>query len=269
MNQINNNGSFFGNNFYLRFKAKEMSKNYAGIGAIIARSLSYLQFHQTLLGQGEVEIRIPELRELFIFPKYPHKLANCLDLEALVLKSDFDDPTNAHRVNHPEEIRAKHSVFKKYFANPVTREYRINDEMDVSKTLGIHLRGTDKIGEVNPVSQYLLFKKIEERLESETIENIFLATDDEKYRRLLIERYGSKTVRFNPSVKVSPNGKPLHFGKNRSLMNKMVVEDIFSLSEVKHLLYSYSNVSYLALIAGFNTHAFVDCLHTRSTSVGD
>ena len=94
---------------------------------------------------------------------------------------------------------------------------------------------------------------IDEYFEVADIQNIFLATDDAKYLNPIRERYGS-LVLYDDSIHISIDNNPLHNLPNRDIINEEVLSSVFILSRCSHFLYSFSNVSLLALIMGANNY---------------
>ena len=64
-------------------------------------------------------------------------------------------------------------------------------------------------------------------------------------------RYGDRVI-FNNENIISNNDKPVHFNNDRNLINLQVINDVYILSKSKCLYYTFSNVSYFALILGFD-----------------
>jgi hypothetical protein len=119
-------------------------------------------------------------------------------------------------------------------------------------TLGIHIRGTDKYTEVTPPTIENIFKKIDYFLNNFKITNIFVATDDMTYLNILINKYNSIII-YNKNNIRSTNSHPIHYDfDNRSNLNREVLLDVYVLSKCKYFIYSFSNVSCLALIIGIN-----------------
>jgi hypothetical protein len=137
----------------------------------------------------------------------------------------------------------------------VEKNKYIND-----KTLSIHIRGTDKSSEINPPSINSIFSKVEEMIDNNEIDNIFLATDDIFYINNMISRFGS-IVKYRKNKKISFDGRPLHFIDDRTELNKELMIDVYLLSESKYFLYCFSNVSYLALTMGINNFKKIKCIN--------
>ena len=56
---------------------------------------------------------------------------------------------------------------------------------------------------------------------------------------------------------MSDDGTPLHRLPDRDVVNEEVLSNVYILSRCKHFLYSFSNVSLLALIMGANTQVTI------------
>jgi hypothetical protein len=129
----------------------------------------------------------------------------------------------------------------------------ILDRYITSRTMGIQIRGTDKVSEIPPIDDEDIISHINYELDNDNIDNIFLSTDDVKYVKLLTSNFGNRVV-YNESNIVSNNEGAIHFNQkhNKSRVNYEVLSDAYLLSKCKTLLYCYSNVSQLALIMGIN-----------------
>ena len=72
-----------------------------------------------------------------------------------------------------------------------------------------------------------------------------------KYLNFLKQRYG-KLVLYDDTIQISSDNTPLHNLPNRGIINEEVLSNVYVLSKCNHFLYSFSNVSLLALIMGAN-----------------
>jgi len=122
-----------------------------------------------------------------------------------------------------------------------------------NKTLGVQVRGTDKKNEIPEPSIDNIIQKIDRYFDMVDIQNIFLATDDIKYLNPIKERYGNIVI-YDDTIHISSDNAPLHNLPNRDIINEEVLSSVFILSNCSHFLYSFSNVSLLALIMGASNH---------------
>jgi len=127
------------------------------------------------------------------------------------------------------------------------------DRYITSRTMGVQIRGTDKVSEIPPIADEDIISHINYELDNDNIDNIFLSTDDVKYVKLLTSHFGGRVV-YNESNIISNNEGAIHFNQkhNKSRVNYEVLSNAYLLSKCKTLLYCYSNVSQLALIMGIN-----------------
>ena len=164
---------------------------------------------------------------------------------------------SAHTIANVENLKLKNKVFNSILEIKENKKKVFNQKfIDLGiadKTLGIQIRGTDKKTEIPEPDIDNIIKKIDEYFNLVDIENIFLATDDIKYLNSLKERYGSLLL-YDDMIHISSNDFPLHNLPNRDIINEEVLSSIFILSRCSHFLYSFSNVSLLALIMGANHH---------------
>ena len=124
-------------------------------------------------------------------------------------------------------------------------------------TLGIQIRGTDKKEELPEIKIETIFNLIDFNHK----EKIFVATDDKYYLNCLLDRYGSKII-YDDTLQISGGSRSIHHNcTNRSQVNEEVLSSVYLLSKCSHFLYSFSNVSLLALIIGINDFKSVDYLN--------
>jgi hypothetical protein len=124
------------------------------------------------------------------------------------------------------------------------------------RTLAVQIRGTDKNTEIEEPDIDNIIHKIDSYFESDLIDNIFLATDDIKFFDKLKSHYGDLLL-YDNEVRMSDDGTPLHRLPDRDVVNEEVLSNVYILSRCKHFLYSFSNVSLLALIMGANTQVTI------------
>ena len=164
---------------------------------------------------------------------------------------------NAHTIANVENLKLKNKVFNSILKiNDDKRklfEKKFTDLGITNKTLGIQVRGTDKKIEIPEPSIDNIIQKIDTYFDMVDIQNIFLATDDIKYLNPIKERYGN-LVTYDHTIHISSDNAPLHNLPNRDIINEEVLSSVFILSGCNHFLYSFSNVSLLALIMGANHH---------------
>ena len=133
---------------------------------------------------------------------------------------------------------------------------KIDLEID-EDTLGVQIRGTDKKQELPEIQIESIFNLID----STKKQKIFVATDDKYYLNCLLNRYGERII-YDDSLQISSGSQSIHHNcSNRSQVNEEVLSSVYLLSKCSHFLYSFSNVSLLALILGINDFQFIDYLN--------
>ena len=116
---------------------------------------------------------------------------------------------------------------------------------------------SDKNTELPEIKIESIFNLIDQNLK----DKIFVSTDDKKYLDLLLERYDNKII-YDSSLEISSDSQALHHNcSDRFKINEEVLSSVYLLSKCKYFLYSFSNVSLLALIMGANDFQFVDYLN--------
>jgi hypothetical protein len=163
----------------------------------------------------------------------------------------------AHTIANVENLKLKNKVFDSILKIKDDKrklfEKKFADLGITNKTLGIQIRGTDKKNEIPEPSIDNIIQKIDRYFDMVDIQNIFLATDDIKYLNPIKERYGNVVI-YDDTIHISSDNAPLHNLPNRDIINEEVLSSVFILSSCSHFLYSFSNVSLLALIMGANHH---------------
>jgi hypothetical protein len=163
----------------------------------------------------------------------------------------------AHTIANIENLKLKNKVFNSILKIKEGKrkifEKKFTDLGITDKTLGVQIRGTDKKNEIPEPSIDNIIQKIDRYFDMVDIQNIFLATDDIKYLNPIKERYGN-LVTYDHTIHISSDNAPLHNLPNRDIINEEVLSSVFILSGCSHFLYSFSNVSLLALIMGANHH---------------
>jgi hypothetical protein len=170
---------------------------------------------------------------------------------------------NAHTIANIENLQLKNKIFNNILqikSENITMFENIRTQLNINNnTLGVHIRGTDKVVELPAIDINNVFDKIDYMLTLYDISNIFISTDDMKYLNPLICRYGSR-ICYNNVIR-SNNSEPIHFDYTaRNQLNSEVLSDTYILSKCKYFIYCFSNVSLLALTMGVNNFEKIMCI---------
>ena len=160
----------------------------------------------------------------------------------------------------PEYEEEMVKIYKKYihFNEEIEQklENATNKSFERKKTLGVHFRGTDfKLNYDNhPVSVNIEqeFAIIDDALEEQNYEKIFLATDETEAVEKFTERYGNRVIWYqdvfrgegNTSVAFSESKRSCHKYK----LAYEVIRDVYTLSMCHGLIAGVSQVSICARI---------------------
>lgn len=173
---------------------------------------------------------------------------------------------NAHKKANVSNLQKKNLVMLNTLKlkSDVEEEFKgiKNSLLGDKKTLGIHLRGTDKITELPSIPEDTIYKCIDTHMNMSKCSQIFLSTDDIFYVNLLQNKYGKEVVKYNSNNTISYNKQPLHKSGDRHKINKEVLSDVYLLSTVDTFLYCFSNVSLLSLIIGINKFSKICNINT-------
>ncbi|RPI62789.1 MAG: hypothetical protein EHM44_06250 [Ignavibacteriales bacterium] len=162
---------------------------------------------------------------------------------------------NAHTIANLDNLKLKKKVLDSILKIKPEKNIQFNQKYlnlgITSETLAVQIRGTDKKNEIPEPNIDVIISKIDSYFNSGKVKNIFLSTDDKKYLDLILEKYQELVV-YDDKINVSSNGIPLHSLPERDIINEEVLSSVYLLSRCGHFLYSFSNVSLLALILGVN-----------------
>ena len=246
---------------FFNSKSPSMSKKRAGIGVILVNTINACEYHVYKYNNDNIKISIKELSKLFTIKDFDCHIEYSHDLEHEMSLFSYSSVSNAHLPLNKDYVFRKNKVFNTFFTLKNIDELNLAKKRNITgKTLAVHLRGTDKVGEVTPPTSSQIKNKVSKMLDQYDIDRIFLATDDIRYQTELVKYFGN-LVFFETDKKISKNGKAIHFKRNRDRINLEVLKDIYCLSESPYFLYSFSNVSYVALILGINNFQDTGCLN--------
>ena len=229
--------------------------------------INIIKHHEDLYNNYEVLFEDPENEKIFNIKKPQFDLTTYTndigqEYHRSMINGSIDNYSNAHTIcdeSRLPKLKQKNRIFNEFFSLKNLSLY-VEEENKylTNKTLGIHIRGTDTdaMGRYN--NEQNIFSHIEYMLNNHEIDNIFLATDDIRYQNLLIEKYG-QIVKYKNDKTISHDGKIYIYVEDRSDLNQEVMIDVYLLSKCKYLLYSFSNVSYLALTMGIENFSKILC----------
>ena len=128
----------------------------------------------------------------------------------------------------------------------VTREFYVNDAGGQIRNLAlsIFMRYRELIGDKVTLPEDGYFGK-----------------DIIEIAKEIRQQYGDKII-YDNTLHISSGSQSIHHNcSNRSQVNEEVLSSVYLLSKCNYFLYSFSNVSLLALIMGINNFKFVDYIN--------
>jgi hypothetical protein len=238
---------------YITLDNIEFNYPYKGFCSIVCAIIDMATEHYVVDNNFNIEINEPQTLRLFdnISPKTNKTYdAGSWWLERYFSNQIYQPEYNAHTPANIDNLKIKNKVYNQILK--IKDEYLEAFEIKRKKynidenTLGVQIRGTDKKNELPEIK----IENICSMIDSSIQEKIFVATDDKSYLDALIERYGNRIV-YDSSVSISNNKEPLHLTTcDRPKINEEVLSNVYLLSCCGSFLYSFSNVSLLALIMG-------------------
>ena len=137
------------------------------------------------------------------------------------------------------------------------------EEMDLSNSLGVHIRGTDMNctqGHNKPAELSCIIEKIRRTLKKTGLENIFLCTDEESIKKE-IEKIFEGKVKSLEAYRSKGGNEGIHLescGGQREnhhyLLGLEVLRDAYLLGKCRSLVCGKSNVAYSAIV--FNNNEY-------------
>lgn len=227
---------------------------YKGFTSIINQMIVLAKIHYKNYGNYNVFVEDNQVLDIFENIYKPEESDIIYDLTPLFfddfLAGKYDNDFNAHKIVEIEDLKTRNPInFLKLkpehlnFFVTLQKNFFKND-----KVLGIQIRGTDKITELPRIPEINILNHIDNAFkEDPSLTKIFIATDDIVYLNLVINNYGIENVIYNTLNLISHDGQPLHTTNNRQKINLEVMSDVYLLSKCDYILYSFSNVSFLAL----------------------
>lgn len=249
---------------YISYSDPRFNYPYKGFCSIVCGIIDMALEHYIVNDNFNIEISENQTLELFdnISPKTNQTYnTGSWWLERYFSNQIYQGQYTAHTPANLDNLKIKNKVYthilkiKDEYLNKFENkrlQLGINDN-----TLGIQIRGTDKKQELPEIEIQNIFNLID----GVEKEKIFVATDDKYYLDCLIDRYGVRIV-YDDSLQISSGSQSIHHNcSNRSQVNEEVLSSVYLLSKCSYFLYSFSNVSLLALIMGVNNFQFVDYLN--------
>lgn len=249
---------------YISYSDPRFNYSYKGFCSIVCGIIDMALEHYII--NGNFNIEISEVQTLNLFDNISPKTNLSYDVGSWWLERYFSNQIyqgqyNAHTPANIDNLKIKNKIYNHILK--IKDEYldkfekkRLELGID-ENTLGIQIRGTDKKQELPEICIETIFDLIDK---SEK-EKIFVSTDDKYYLDSLLNRYNKRIV-YDETLQISSGSQSLHHNcSNRYQINEEVLSSVYLLSKCNHFLYSFSNVSLLALIMGINQFKFIDYLN--------
>ena len=159
----------------------------------------------------------------------PISLNNCDSLDHQALRDEM------------HLIIEKHIRLKPLIQHKIEAFY--NKYMAGHKTIGIHLRGTDKKNEVKPVKTETILEDANAFARQFDSCQFLVATDEERLLNLAKQRLNGKVIYYD--AQRSQDGKPIHYNnkQQKALLGEEVIIEAYLLSHTDLFLHTCSSVS--------------------------
>ena len=249
---------------YITYSDPRFNYSYKGFCSIVCGIIDMALEHY--IENDNFNLVVDEEQTLELFENISPQTDIFYDMGEHWLKKFFSNQLyqshyNAHTPANVDNLKIKNKIYSNIFKIKDKYLKKFEDkriELGIDdNTLGIQIRGTDKKNELPE----LKIDKIFNLIDKFDNQKIFLCTDDKKYLDLILNRYSGRII-YDPSLEISSNSQSLHHNcLDRSKINEEVLSSVYLLSTCKYFLYSFSNVSLLALILGVENFEFIDYLN--------
>lgn len=249
---------------YISYTDSRFNYPYKGFCSIVCGIIDMALEHYVV--NGNFNIEVAENQTLSLFDNISSKSNQSYNVGSWWLERYFSNQIyqgqyNAHTPANIDNLKIKNKVYNNILRIKDEYVHKFENkivDLGIDKdTLGIQIRGTDKKEELPEIKIETIFDLID----SNHKEKIFVATDDKYYLDCLLDRYGNKII-YDDTLQISSGSQSIHHNcSNRSKVNEEVLFSVYLLSKCGHFLYSFSNVSLLALIIGINDFQFIDYLN--------
>ena len=249
---------------FISYSDPRFNYPYKGFCSIVCGIIDMALEHYVV--NNNYNIQISEDQTLNLFDNISSKTNQTYDVGSWWLERYFSNQIyqgkyNAHTPANIENLKLKNKVYNnilkiknEYLEKFESKRLELGIDQD---TLAIQIRGTDKKEELPEIKIETIFSLIDETKK----EKIFVSTDDEYYLNGLLSKYGDKII-YDNTLHISSGSQSIHHNcSNRSQVNEEVLSSVYLLSKCNYFLYSFSNVSLLALIMGINNFKFVDYIN--------
>lgn len=159
--------------------------------------------------------------------------------------------TNQEKRNLANQLINKYIRLNNIVQKKVDNFY--NNNMAGKKTIGIHVRGTDKASEDKPVAPQRLVEEALRHADQNT--QFFIASDEKKLFDEICRLLNGRKITYYDCYRAEHVSQPLHLPirrPSRAQLGEDVVVEMLLLSKCDTLIHTLSNVSAVPLY--FNPH---------------
>jgi hypothetical protein len=228
--------------------------NYKGFTSIVNQLIALAKIHYERFGNYNVFVEDEQVLDLFDNNYKVNNDDNIYDVHPIFFeefyKGKYEHDFNAHKLVDVGDLKTRDPKnFMSLKKEHLNQFNKLKSELFMGENiLGVQIRGTDKKTELPKIEESIVINHIDKLLNNNTeIDRIFVSTDDFNYLDIILKTFGDKNVIYNDKNLISRDGEPLHTRYDRKKINYEVMSDVYLLSKCNHMLYSFSNVSFLAL----------------------
>lgn len=243
---------------HINLQDSRFNYSYKGFCSIICAVIDIALEHYRVYGNISCFVSDAQILELFDNVGEFNELnydAGSWWLNRFFSNQLHDSEYNAHTLANTDNLKIKNKVLDSILQIKSEKLIQFEERHSTlgitDETLAIQIRGTDKKNEILEPNIDTIINKIDYYLKIGKVKNIFLSTDDKKYLDLILQKYQDLVI-YDNKIHISSDGIPLHTLPKRNIINEEVLLSVYLLSKCGHFLYSFSNVSLLALIIGVN-----------------
>jgi prolyl oligopeptidase PreP (S9A serine peptidase family) len=227
-----------------------LNSDWLGLGARIVKTMELLNYTESKNIELNIKYGYKEINAIDYFKFLFHfKKNKAFKNEKFIEINDTSDLFKNVDLNKLLTINRANELFDRHLKIDQTILTEVDDyvmrNFKDTRVLGVHYRGTDKVGEAPRFSEDLLILEIERYLHKYSFNKVFISTDEQKVLEKLTNRFGNVNVLFRQDVFRSNDGDQIHrkLANPKEIINRDAITNILLLSRTDFLIKTASIMS--------------------------
>jgi hypothetical protein len=237
-----------------------LDSDWLGFGARFVKTLELLNFAISQNVEFNIEFGYKEKNKSNYFSRLFHpKKENKFSKKKYIKIQDTSEIKKGIDLNLALDLKSANKIFfETYFVNDFLifelNEF-VNENFYNQRVLGVHYRGTDKVGEAPRLQEELLFREIDILIQN-GYSKIFISTDEVAVLEKVKRKFYPVPVVYRHDAYRSADGDQFHrkAENNKSIINHDALMNILILSKTDFLLKTASIMSDCCFIFNPDIH---------------